>query len=292
MTTQKIAVIGATGMVGRPVAEELIAAGFDVTIVARSPEKAHALFPGTRVVPGDVFDRKSLEHALEGQHGVYVSLNLYPHEKPSDPHAESDGLRNVVAAAQANGLNRIGLLSSLVKNYQGMNGFDWWVFDVKHEAVAIVKTSGIPYAIFYPSTFMEALPYQYRQGTRILLPGRSKEPMYFIAAHDYGKQVARAFRILTGEDREYPVQGPDAFRIHEAAEIFAREYRGTDLTITRVPTFLLKLLQPFSRQARYGVHISEALNNYPEPFQARRTWDELGEPTTTLTAFARALPAS
>lgn len=289
MTTQKIAVVGATGLLGRPVTQELIAAGFEITVLARSPEKAQHVFPTTRVLPADVFDRTSLEHSLEGQDAVYISLNLYPHEKPDDPHAETDGLRNLVAAAQANGLSRIAFLSSLVKNYQGMNGFDWWVFDVKQQAVEIVKTSGIPYTLFYASTFMESLAYQLRQGKRLILVGTSKHPMYFIAARDYGKQVARSFQILSGEDREYAVQGPDAYRMDEAARLFVRQYRGAQLTITRIPLGLIKAIGLFSTQARYGARISEAMNEYPEPFEAQPTWEALGTPTTTLTGFARHL---
>lgn len=289
MPTQKIAVVGATGLLGRPVAEELIAAGFEVTILARSLEKARQLFPTARVLPADVFDRASLEHGLEDQDAVYASLNLYPHEKPGDPHAETDGLRNLVAAAQANGLGRIAFLSSLVKNYQGMNGFDWWVLDVKQQAVEIVKSSGLPYTLFYPSSFMEVLAYQLRQGNRLFLIGTSKQPMYFIAAHDYGKQVARSFQVLNGEDREYAVQGPAAYRMDEAAQIFVRAYQGADLRLTRIPMRLAKVMGLFSAQARYGAHISEALNEYPESFEAQPTWEELGTPATTLTSFARHL---
>ncbi len=43
-----IAVIGATGMLGRPVTEGLLATGFPVRIVARNPENAKRPFPGTK----------------------------------------------------------------------------------------------------------------------------------------------------------------------------------------------------------------------------------------------------
>ncbi|GCC49884.1 hypothetical protein SanaruYs_00980 [Chryseotalea sanaruensis] len=52
-------------------------------------------------------------------------------------------------------IKRIGFISSPIMNYQGMNNFNWWVFDVKRKAVDMVKQSGIPYTIFYPSTFMD-----------------------------------------------------------------------------------------------------------------------------------------
>ena len=47
---KKIAVIGATGMLGLPVVVALLELGFEVTALARDPEKArHMLPPMTRI---------------------------------------------------------------------------------------------------------------------------------------------------------------------------------------------------------------------------------------------------
>ncbi len=205
---KKIAVIGATGLVGRPTTEELIAAGFPVTILARKPQQAKKLFPTAIVMQADLRDKQSLEAGLSGQDIVYLSLHIKPEEKPDGWHTETDGLQNVIAAAKKVGIKRIALLSSLVMRHQGQNGFQWWVFDVKQRAVDLIKSSGIPYSIFYPSTFMENFTVgNFRQGKFVLLAGISKHPMYFISATDYGKQVARAFEIAQHENQEYVIQG-------------------------------------------------------------------------------------
>ena len=44
---QKILFIGASGMLGKPVALELLRAGFPVTLLARDVEKMQKLFPNT-----------------------------------------------------------------------------------------------------------------------------------------------------------------------------------------------------------------------------------------------------
>ena len=49
-----IAIIGATGMIGQPVAHELIWAGNNVRIIARDAANTKALFPHVEVVPGDL----------------------------------------------------------------------------------------------------------------------------------------------------------------------------------------------------------------------------------------------
>ena len=288
---QRIAVIGATGMLGQPVTHELITAGFDVTVVSRSPETARDLFPAATVVAGDVFDASSIERALDGQDAVYLNLSVDPSERPDDPHTETDGLRTVIAAARAQNLQRIAYLSSLVKDYQGQDGFHWWVFEVKHEAVRLLKASGLPTTIFYPSNFMENFLHDFMQGRRLVLIGTSQHPMYFIAGRDYGRQVARSFEVLDEQNREYAVQGPEAYRTEDAAELFAKHYTAADLRITHVPLGIVKFIGWFSRQADYGTRIIEAINHYPETFQSQATWDELGTPTTTIADFARQVSA-
>jgi uncharacterized protein YbjT (DUF2867 family) len=288
---QRIAVIGATGMLGQPVTRALIEAGFDVTVVSRSPGAVRDLFPEASAVVADVFDAASIERALERQDAVYLNLSVAPGERSSDPHTETDGLRTVIAAAKRRGLQRIAYLSSLVKDYQGTNGFDWWVFDVKQEAARLIKDAGIPYTIFYPSNFMETIVHDFLQGRRLVLMGTSQHPMHFIAGRDYGQQVVRSFEILGDESRDYVVQGPDAYRTEEAANVFAAHYTAADVRITRVPLGLVKVAGWFSQQADYGAHIVDAINHYPETFQAQETWDELGTPATTIADFARQVSA-
>src|SRR5688572_26320431 len=126
----KLAVIGATGMLGKPVTLELLDAGFQITALTRDPEKARKQFPsGIRWIKGDVKNPDDLNQFLQGQDGLYMNLNLARGERKNDFHTETDGLKNVLASAKANGIKHIGFISSIVMNYQGMNGFYWWVFD-------------------------------------------------------------------------------------------------------------------------------------------------------------------
>ena len=64
---KKIAVIGATGMLGIPVVEELIKAGFEVTALVRNPGSASKRLPSqTRIIKADAADLDSLKRGLEG----------------------------------------------------------------------------------------------------------------------------------------------------------------------------------------------------------------------------------
>ncbi len=127
--SEKIAIIGATGLLGKPVTKKLIEAGFEVTIIARDVEKAKVIFPETHVIYGDLEDKMSLFEALKGQECVYLSLHVTQNSSSKDFITETDGLLHLIEAAKTNNIERIAYLSSLVKDYQGQNGFKWWVFE-------------------------------------------------------------------------------------------------------------------------------------------------------------------
>src|SRR6185503_13335297 len=97
---QKILFIGASGMLGKPVALELMRAGFPVTFLARDVEKMKKLFPNAAVVKGDVFDIASLETAMAGQEIVYLNLSVAQSSKKTEPQPEREGINNIIEAAK------------------------------------------------------------------------------------------------------------------------------------------------------------------------------------------------
>jgi uncharacterized protein YbjT (DUF2867 family) len=283
---KKILIIGSTGLLGKPVTKALIEAGFDITLLVRDNILAEKFFPKTKIIKGDLRNRADIEKAMQGQDSVFLSLSVKQTEKETDFHTEGEGLDLIIDVAKHLNIKRLAYLSSLVHLYQGMNNFDWWVFRIKQEAVRKIKDSGIAYTIFYPSTFMESLFYQSKQGRFIALGGKSEFPLYYIAAEDYAHQVVNSFKILTDENHEYVVQGTEAFTQDEAAKVFIQHYKKEKLRTMTAPMFVMKLMGFFVQKFNYGYHIVEALNKYPEKFEAQQTWEELGKPSITLKAFA------
>ncbi len=103
---QKILVIGGTGMIGKPVTRALIKAGFQVSMLARHPQKALALFPEATILPGDVFDPLSLLPAFEGQDAVYISLSPSRTARRNNRMPEREGIDNIIAVAKQAGIKR------------------------------------------------------------------------------------------------------------------------------------------------------------------------------------------
>ena len=285
---QKILFIGASGMLGKPVALELLRAGFQLSLLARDVEKMQKLFPNTDVFLGDVFDEPSLEAAMKGHEIVYINLSVAQSSKKSDKQPEREGINNIIEAAKKAGVKRIAYLSSLIKNYEGMNGFRWWAFQLKQAAVNAIKRSGLHYSIFYASTFMECLDQQMLQGSRLMLAGNSVAQMWFIAGKDYGVQVAWALKKAGDANQEYHIQGLEPYTVDEAAKIFCDHYKSP-VKPMKAPLGPIKILGLFNQRMNYAFHICEALNKYPEKFESKKTWEDLGKPSTTLADYAASL---
>jgi putative NADH-flavin reductase len=278
---KKIAIIGATGMLGQPVAKEFIDAGFEVTLFARNIQKAKKIFGNSiQVIEGNLQDKAKIRQFLQEQDGLYLNLSVEQKSSKSGFQPEREGLDNILAISKQSSIKRIGYLSSLVHFYQGQNGFNWWAFDIKQQAVEKIKNSRIAYSIFYPSTFMESFDKgAYRQGNSIVLAGTSKHKMFLISGSDYGKQVVKAFQ-LNKSNHDYVVQGQEGFTADEAAKFYIDNYNKKKITIMKAPIGMLKFLGLFTNKFNYGANIVEALNGYPEKFEAETTWQELGTPQT------------
>ncbi len=284
---KKIAVVGATGMLGLPVVVALLELGFEVTALARDPGKArHMLPPTARIVAADVRQPGSLKSALEGHDAVHCNLSVAPAEKPEDFHTEAQGLDNILGAARAAGVGRVGYVSALIQDGGADDG--WWVRDLWRSALRRVKASGLPHTIFYPSNVMETLAQRHVAGPLVVTAGRSLHPSYWIAGRDMARQVARSFELPGEDSREYVIQGPEAMTYDEVAHRFARASRAPRIAL-KLPLATFRALGLVSRTMDFNYRVTRAILDYPEEFRAERTWRELGRPTTTIEQFARSV---
>jgi hypothetical protein len=284
----KIAIIGATGMLGQPVTHQFINAGFEVSILVRNAEKAKKLFgTSVQIFKGDLSDIDSIGQFLHGQDQLYLNLSVEPDSGKNDFQPEREGLDNILQAIKNSSLKRIAYLSSLVHFYQGQNNFNWWVFDIKKKAVEKIKGSGVAFSIFYPSMFMECFDKgAYRQGNNIMLAGTSKYKMFLIAGNDYGKQVVNAHLMVSG-NHEYIIQGQEGYIADDAAKFYIDNYHKTKVKIMKMPISIMKFFGMFTNKFNYGAHIVDALNNYPENFEAEKTWQDLGKPQTKFIDYIK-----
>lgn len=115
----KILVIGATGFVGKRLAQALVQSGYRVRCLARNPDQIRDMVGETcEVVKGDISDPELIRKALESVEAAYICINTLS----SQPNTSKDlgfmdieinGLRNIVEGCRANGVKRLIYLTSL-----------------------------------------------------------------------------------------------------------------------------------------------------------------------------------
>src|SRR5579863_10332327 len=107
--TMKLTVFGATGGIGRNIVEQAVAAGHEVTVVARHPASLAA--PRVRVVAADLAapDPAVLADAVAGADAVLSGLGP---RSAADVGVVARGTRAIVAAMRATGVRRIVVVSA------------------------------------------------------------------------------------------------------------------------------------------------------------------------------------
>ncbi len=114
----RVFVAGASGAIGRPLVDQLIAAGHDVTGMTRRPDRAERIAAaGAKAVICDVFDAESLTQAVADAspevvvHQLTALPNALDMSKPdiydATNRVRTEGTRNLVAAAQRAGARRM-----------------------------------------------------------------------------------------------------------------------------------------------------------------------------------------
>ncbi len=148
-----VAVVGATGFVGRHVVERLAAAGHRVRAISRHGTRRAEW--GVEVIPlaADVETGRGLGAALTGADGV-VHLVAIPHETGSRRFADVNvaGVRRVIEAAHAAGVRRFVHVSALGVTPDAELRF----LHSKWLGEQIVRGSGLEWVILRPSLLFGA----------------------------------------------------------------------------------------------------------------------------------------
>lgn len=274
-----ILVIGGTGMLGKPVAQQLKADGFKVRLLARNPEKAQRnLGDGYEIIKGDVDDLTSLRTAVTGVDGVHISLKGGPTEKDFD-RMDHLATRDIAQAAKDTGVGRVTILSSYAVSAEKA---DTPESRAKFKGEQALKASGVPYTIFRATWFMETLPL-FVQGKTISLIGNQIHPLHWIAAQDYAQMVSKSYQTTETLNKELYIFGPEAYTMGEAMKIYI-ENAAPGIKLSPVSTKMLSILGmlSFNTEWKSTANLMGHYERYGEdgsPDEANRL---LGTPRVTL----------
>jgi len=224
-------VVGATGKVGTPTVEQLIAAGAPkIRVLVRDVEKAKKTLgnsPSIEYIKGDFEDVDSVIKAFPGISRVFVI----------PPHADEVIEAKLAQAAKAAGI-KLYLKLSVVMSATDPPGGILRPHRLAEESLA---QSGVPFAILRPAFFMQNL-----LGDAGSIKGQSA--LYRVAGNyrltyiDTRDIAASAVQILTASDKQlaeylgntYLLSGPAAYSKQEVtamlSKVLGREIKGVEIT--------------------------------------------------------------
>lgn len=274
----RILVVGATGLVGRPVARQLADDGFDVRVLVRDIERARSLLgAGVDCAAGAVDDEDSLQRALRGCHGVHVSLAARRGEELD--RVERDGTERVARRAADRGVTLLTYVTgSLVHVDYGEKIPE---HRAKLGAEEAIEASGVPYVFFRPTYLIDNLP-RHIQGGRAVALGRSP-PLHMVAAADFAHMVSRAFLAPQAARRDLFVHGPEEVTIADALRLYCKLVEP-DKRVVTVPLPLMRLADRLflGGELRANLELMGVLQRVGERGDPAEANELLGAPTTTV----------
>lgn len=219
-----ILVTGATGNVGRPLVDALLAAGQAVRAVTRDPAKA-ALPAGAEVVQADPSDPDTLAAALSGVTAVFLN-----------PIALGEGTHRLLELAREAGVTRVVLLSSgavqdEVSDHHNALA-DW------HKAIEdAVTASGLSWTIVRPFEFAANCVGAWAQQikyTGVVRGAYAKSTTSVIHERDVAEVAAKALTSGEHAGAVYLLTGPQSLTRAEMVTAIGQAL-GRDLPFEEIP---------------------------------------------------------
>ena len=267
-----ILIVGATGMLGEPVARRLKEDGFSVRIMAREIDKARELFDESfEIVKGDVMNTDSMESAFNGCFGVHVSLS---------GEIEQVGTENVASAARRKGLERITYISGT-----SVTEDTAWFPQTKRKLLAekAIRESGVPYCIFCPTWFMESLP-KCVKGSKAFVFGKQPNLYHLVAADDYSRMVSTSYQLEEAANKRLFIHGPEGFLFHDALRKYCSVFHPEITKLSTMPYWLASIIATLGskKEMKFASGLMaffEKVGEREDPTEANRI---LGEPKIVL----------
>ena len=280
-----VLVVGATGMLGEPVARRLRQEGHQVRLLVRDEAAAKARFGADfEYVQGSVTEPAKVDEAVAGTEAVHISLGAGSVAE-LEP-VEVQGTASVAGAAAKHGLRRISYISgSLIGVEYGEKIPE---HKAKEAAENAIRASGVPFTIFRPTYFMDNFPRHVR-GSSATVMGKQAHPMHPVAAQDLAAMVAKALVLPEAENQALYVHGPESMLMIDGLRTYCEIVRpGTKVRSTPLP--MMKVINRlFMKGELTGplqiMGLMDKLGEHGDPGPANEL---LGAPSTTVRAWCEA----
>jgi putative NADH-flavin reductase len=155
----KLLVIGASRGIGLELLRQALAAGHEVTAIARRPQRLHIINGNLKVIKGDIRDKYVIEEAVHGQDAVCITIGIIPTLQPVSVFSE--GTMRVVEAMNKSSCKRIICVTGIgAGDSRGHGGFLYdkifkplllkTIYEDKNRQEAIIRESGLDWVLVRP----------------------------------------------------------------------------------------------------------------------------------------------
>jgi uncharacterized protein YbjT (DUF2867 family) len=222
---QHICVLGGSGFVGQHLVSELAAAGHEVIVPSRHPERHRDLLvlPTVKLVVANVFDPTDLQTLFKEQDTVINLIGILNERRDNGQDFQRVHVEfadQVIAACQSQGVSRLLHMSAL--NADAQHGTSYYLRskgeaeDHVHNADKIDVTSFRPSVIFGPgdqfinrfAALLKIMP-----GVFPLACGQSRfAPVY---VRDVARAFTQSLRMPASYGQRYNLCGPHVYTLEE-----------------------------------------------------------------------------
>jgi len=266
----KILIIGATGMLAKPVIKHLNESGFVLKLFSRSIESL--MFNNEfEVVKGDVFNLDELNNAVKGCDAIHITLSKTD---------EASAVESIVRSANINNIKMISYISGSTVAEQNR----WFpMIDAKYRAEQSIINCGIPYMIFRPSWFYESLPMMIRNEKAAMI-GKNPRTFSWAAAEDLGIMIANAYQKEDAKNNIFYVHGPEKYKIDDLLKAYVKHLNLENQSVKPTPIGLLKFIAFLTgnKMLKMATSLFAYFEKVDEPGDPRETNELLGKPETTF----------
>jgi uncharacterized protein YbjT (DUF2867 family) len=266
----KILIIGASGLLAKPVIEQFDQAGHELVLFSRSVRK-NAFSKSFSVLQGDVFNPNDLQKAMQGCDAVHLTISRVD---------EAKAMEAVLKEAHNTKIKLISYVSGATVAEENR----WFpMTDKKFRAEQSLINSGIPFLIFRPTWFFESLERMVRDG-RASIIGNQKNPYHWVSAVDFAKMVAKAYQTKAAFNQVFYVLGPEPMLMEEAMEKYRASRHPEIKKISKAPIAMLKFIAWMTRnkELKSVLPMFEYFEKVPEKGNTELTKKWLFEAHTTL----------
>jgi uncharacterized protein YbjT (DUF2867 family) len=242
----RVLVIGASGLLGRPLAKAFKQRGLTVRVMARDRERLVRMFgDGYEIAAGSAEEPRVVDEAIAGCDGVHICV--------AHRGDETAAVDCVVRAAKRVNVRRV----SYVSGTSVCEANAWFpMVGAKLRAERIVSESGLPWTIFRPTWFMDTVINFVHDGRAVSF-GKTPLLLHLVSSEDFAGVVSRAYASPEAENRAFRVLGPEAIDLYDAIDRYRRAMHPEIAKVTRIPFWMAALIARF--RGRAGADMAAAV---------------------------------